>query len=158
MESTSTADDLVSALNHFYKEGESILHHAKSNAAKDIHQFLNFDIKGMFGLTGQYRKLFDKFNVKSKDEFERKILRKHFSKHAVQDVNEDVHVLERDWDNFLEGIDQQINSNENISEALAINDEGPVSLKLQDLESDDLVNVKDLLHGNTMFVLLRHFA
>lgn len=162
MSQNETKDDVVQQLIKSLSEikdcEESLLSYSRNCVRGDggLDEFIDSKIGKLFGLAFTYRKVLERHEVKTKQEFE-KLLQRNFRHIEIQDLFDEVHTLERDWDLFLQGIDK--NFDVDTGHVGKINEDGPLEIEVVNAKTND----KEILHSylqdtHLILILLRHFA
>jgi len=123
-----------------------------------IEEFTKSHMKSLMGMFTSYENLWRHFGCDS-EESQMEYLKQLSIINNNQDFQnaiEEMFQAEKEWDNFLERLDQQLNHSSKLSqEAPAILD-----LEVESLESETSTTFQDILTKSdlTWVIFLRHFA
>lgn len=153
-------DSLVKSLADLVISGRQILENAiEERRNGSLQDFSSKKISLLLGFTDTGAHFLSSLSVKKRTEAE-ELWKKYFHDVDVQDHVEDLLQLETDWNEFVEGVDSELNLNGNLHGEVQLGGYMPGVLKLKDARSDESVSLGSYLGKGTklLLVLLRHFA
>lgn len=152
--------DIVSSLKELNDKEEQLIKYSRDILREEngFSVFVDDKIKKLFGLAFVYKNVFQKHDVKTKEEFER-LIRKYFRHSDVRDLHDELVDTEDEWDSILKDLDQRMGALSN-GKVLSIGDKSPVDTELVDARSGKATSIEQFLTGgkHIVLVLLRHFA
>lgn len=149
---------LVKSLTELKDCEESLLSYSRNVVRDDggLDEFIESKVGKLFGLAVTYRKVLERHEVKTKQEFE-KLLQRNFRHTEIQDLVDEVHTLEKDWDLFLQGIDKNLDVD--TGHVGKLEEDGPLDVEVVNAKTNDKVVLRNYLQDtHLILVLLRHFA
>ncbi|KAL5008376.1 hypothetical protein ScPMuIL_013957 [Solemya velum] len=151
-----TCSLIVEELSRLVEKQQSLLKSAEADVEESLNGFIEDKLTKLWGLVGVYKKCLERFGMKTKSELET-FLKKYFRYRDVQEIVTELDDTEKEWDTFLQNIDEIIDdTGEGV---VSLGEEGPVNEPLVDVRSEKNVTLRDYLgSSNVLLILLRHFA
>lgn len=151
---------IVSSLKELIDEEEQLIRYSRDILREEngFSVFVDDKIKKLFSLAFVYKNIFQKHDVKTKEEFER-LIRKYFRHSDVRDLHDELVDTEEEWDSILKDLDQRMGALSN-GKVLSIGDKAPAETELVDARSGQSTTIEQFLSRgkHIVLVLLRHFA
>jgi len=150
-------ENLLLSLNEISEAERHIIASATKNATDNVDTFVSSKIGQLFKLVSVYKNAFERNSVETKSEFEAKV-KGNFRNNGVREAFEEMLDAEQAWDEFLRGVDAQMDSQGPAT--LTLGQKAPMDLSLRDACSGQMVTLADYTGDQQylVLVLLRHFA
>lgn len=149
MESDSDLEkaDVLLSIRDISQSEESLLAFAKGAIKDSVENFVDHKIGKMFGVAAVYKQAFERLQIWTKDEMDRKI-RSHFRHPGVREAYDDWHESEQEWDKLLKDVDLHLDGQR--SQPLTQGQMAPLDIPLVDARSGETTSLQDLLNPDTL--------